>query len=40
MPPIKGRRRLKTVEIPYQGHNYFYKRAKKPKTGNVIMAKY
>lgn len=37
MPAVKGRRRLKMLDIRYNGHNYYYKRSKKPKRGSVIM---
>ena len=33
-------RRTKTLDVRYNGHDYYYKRSKKPKRGSVIEGRY
>lgn len=33
-------RRTKTLDVRYNGHDFYYKRSKKPKRGSVIEGRY
>lgn len=33
-------RRTKTLDVRYNGHDYYYKRSNKPKRGSVILGRY